>query len=503
MERSKRIQACLRENMMHILLLLVGAALYIAVCFHNSLWFDEAYTVGLMNHTFFDMIKWSASDVHPHLYYIMLWLFTHIFGVKLTVMRIFSAIGAILFASLGLTHIKRDFGKKIGFWFSFCAVFSGSMLVYTNQIRMYTWAAYFVTLAAIYAYRVFKTPDFKKDRILFVITSVCAAYTHYFALFTVASINVVLLVALVKSEYAHPYKCWLTTGIAQIVCYIPGALVFLHQIMLDGASWISVVWPNLVFDLVSYHWLGETLNEAFEYKSRVYFVVGALFLLLFVAEGYFIRRFARSERTEKSARQGVIGAAASYFGVLLFALTVSLFRAIYYIRYTVVLSGLLFFMIAFLMASVNKNAIKSALAVLFAVIFSFTAVSTYELVYDDSADMLESALADSVTAEDTFLFETIDGYVASVTYPESKTYFYNKGYWSVHEAYRAFGPNAYVIDSLDTGEIDGISGRVWVVNRDDCFRKLESLGYKELESHRIQMRYYGLNYELILMDIPE
>ena len=58
----------------HLIVLFAGAAYLISGCFSNSLWFDESFTVGLMNHTsLFEMIKWSSYDVHPHLYYIILW----------------------------------------------------------------------------------------------------------------------------------------------------------------------------------------------------------------------------------------------------------------------------------------------------------------------------------------------------------------------------------------------------------------------------------------------
>lgn len=500
MEKKTGCIDFLRRHYAHIALLTVGAAVHIAGCFQSSLWFDEAYTVGLMNHSLADMLKWSTNDVHPHLYYIMLWLVTRVFGVKLSVMRLFSALGTMLFASLGLTHIRRDFGKKCGFWFSFCALFSTSMLVYTNQIRMYSFAAYFITLAAIYAYRLFKSPEIMRIRVLFVISSVCAAYTHYFALFTVAAINITLLVGLIKSKHPHPFKSWLATGIAQIALYIPGGLVFLHQMMIGGAAWISIGWPDLVFDLVSYHWTGSLLSEMYPHKSNLYFVLGGIYLALYILFAIAIRHFTRDDSVDADKKSAVRGAAASYYGVLIFALTVSLFRPIYYARYTMVLSGLLFFFAAFLLSSFGKRLSKALVASLLAVIFSLHAVHYFGVYYDESSHQLENALSDEVVETDTFLFESIHGFVASVAYPENNAYFYDIDGWGVENVYPAFGPNAGVLNSLDCDEINSLSGRVWVVNRGECFKKLESLGYTAAESQNIGMRYhYSLNFELILM----
>jgi uncharacterized membrane protein len=113
---KKDIKYFLKEYFLHLLVILVSGAIYLGGCFQNSLWFDDAYTVGLMNQNFLGVIKWATFDVHPHLYYVMLKLFTLVFGNTLPVMRIFSVIGAVLsFRSDSLTSEKiserrSDFG---------------------------------------------------------------------------------------------------------------------------------------------------------------------------------------------------------------------------------------------------------------------------------------------------------------------------------------------------------------------------------------------------------
>ena len=43
---------------------------------HTNIWFDETYTVGLVNHSFVDIAKIGAADVHP-LFIICLLNFLH------------------------------------------------------------------------------------------------------------------------------------------------------------------------------------------------------------------------------------------------------------------------------------------------------------------------------------------------------------------------------------------------------------------------------------------
>ncbi len=487
-----------KENIPQLAIILVGALILIGGCFQNSIWFDEAYTVGLMRHSFFDSIKWATHDVHPHLYYILLKFFTMVFGTSMYAMRIFSVLGALLFASLGLTHIRCDFGKKVGFWFSFCALFSASTLVYAWQIRMYTWAAYFVTLAAIYAYRMFNMPESKRCRIMFLVFSVMSAYTHHFGLFTVAVINVILLVCTFKEK--RPLKTWLLNAAIQIGCYIPGALVFLYQISLGGASWITIGWPDLVFDLVSYHLLGDIAYEFFKYNSGPYLIVGALCLLLYVTGGILLYRYAKSEHIGENKKKALKAGLCVYFGTILFALTVSLFRVIYYIRYTVVICGLLFFSIAVLIAGFKKNITKIVAAAVILSVFGVQAVYNYKLMYDPSANAVHETLDESIKEGDVFFLEDPNDYVIAIQYPDNVSYFYNMWQWGVQNAYRAFGENAYVVDTVDCPEIENLGERVWVIGRRECYNHLVNNGYTETAEYEIYLRYHKYYFTVHLME---
>ena len=90
---------------LHLVVLVLGTALMFSGCFHSAVWFDESYTVGMMNQSFGDMLRISVADVHPPFYYIALWLFTRVFGCSAVAMRLFSALCASALGVLGYTHI--------------------------------------------------------------------------------------------------------------------------------------------------------------------------------------------------------------------------------------------------------------------------------------------------------------------------------------------------------------------------------------------------------------
>lgn len=98
----------------HIIIIVLGTIFMFVGAFHSNIWFDEAYTVGLVHHSFLDIIKIGIHDVHPLFYYLILRLFTIFTGDSIIAMRIFSILGMVLLSILGYTHIRKDFGEKTG-----------------------------------------------------------------------------------------------------------------------------------------------------------------------------------------------------------------------------------------------------------------------------------------------------------------------------------------------------------------------------------------------------
>ena len=69
-----------RVKIIHIIMLVLGTAFLASGAFHSSIWFDESYTVGLMQQNIPDLCYAATYDVHPLFYYIALRLFAYIFG---------------------------------------------------------------------------------------------------------------------------------------------------------------------------------------------------------------------------------------------------------------------------------------------------------------------------------------------------------------------------------------------------------------------------------------
>lgn len=218
-EDNKLIKRGKNMKVIHMIVIVIGAIFMIASGLHTNIWFDETYTLGLVNHNFIDLVKIGAADVHPLFYYVFAKFFTLFAGNSIISLRIFSILGMIVLSILGYTHIRKDFGEKTGIIYSFLSMFLPVMLLYSSEIRMYSWAAVLVTLTGIYAYRIVKKESNKKNWILFAIFSLLSAYTHYFAMMAIGIINLMLFAYTIKNK--KYIKEFLITGISQIVLFIP------------------------------------------------------------------------------------------------------------------------------------------------------------------------------------------------------------------------------------------------------------------------------------------
>ena len=180
----------------HITIIILGIIFIALAAFHTNLWFDESYSVAISNnHTFGEIWSIGGYDVHPVLYYWILKIVSLIFGNNILAFRLISVISLSILGILGYTHIRKDFGEKVGLLFSFLVYFLPVNVIYASEIRMYTVGMLFVTIMAIYAYRIFKGNKSIKNWIIFAIFSLASAYTHYYGLMSAGIINILLFIS--------------------------------------------------------------------------------------------------------------------------------------------------------------------------------------------------------------------------------------------------------------------------------------------------------------------
>ena len=122
----------------HITIIILGIIFISIPIFHQNLWFDESYSVGIASTSFADIWNIGSNDVHPVLYYWILHIFYLLFGSNLYIYRIISMLPLAMLGIMGYTYVRKTFGEKVGFLFSFFVLFMPISSVYAGEIRMYT-----------------------------------------------------------------------------------------------------------------------------------------------------------------------------------------------------------------------------------------------------------------------------------------------------------------------------------------------------------------------------
>ena len=281
----------------------------------STYWYDEIFSIKLINMTIPEMLRATANDVHPPLYYAILKVFCHFFGQSGPALHAASLLPYVIVLIIALTVIRRWFGKSTAFLFVTFMSLLQSTLRYNVEIRMYSWVVLFVLTAFLSLYAIFNV-NRKRSYVLFTAASLAAAYSHYYALIAVAFFYLVLMLyaLIVRKEMVRRV---IITWAVTVAGYLGWLVVLLRTFARTSSGW----------------WLGwmPTFGQSFEAIFRgkyswplfyIYVAVICICIIMWVVQ------------KNTNALFWFIAGAASVFGTIAVGVGVShLFRPLYFDRY--------------------------------------------------------------------------------------------------------------------------------------------------------------------------
>lgn len=217
-----------KENLVKAMVILYGVImglLHFVRIFDQNFWGDEGFSIRLAKMDFITMLKATAEDVHPPLYYAILQLCCRIFGYDGAVYHFASLLPFLLAIFVVLKVVWKKFGTEAAVVMLTLMALSENALTYNVEVRMYSWGALFILISFLAMYDIL-TENKKQAYVVFSVSTLLAAYTHYFALLSVAFFYVFLIgVALYKrKEY---FKRVATVCVMAVVVYMPWFIVLL------------------------------------------------------------------------------------------------------------------------------------------------------------------------------------------------------------------------------------------------------------------------------------
>lgn len=450
----------------HIFILVFCAVLFALSSINTNIWFDECYSVAAVSNDISDTVGILTDDVHPFLYYFMLKALTVFTGDSIIAMRLFSALGMWLLCLTGYTHVRRYISEPMGLFFSlFCAV-SPASVKYAGEIRMYSFGALFVFLAAFYAYLTVRDTSRRRFPILFVIFSVCAAYTHYYGLVTVCVINAFFIVGgIVKRLRArHIILC----AAAQLALYGYGFAVFLTQStrVAGGDYWIRVKYPDVLFQTFSYIFTGSDSPWDSYMNTLPYAVVCSIGCTLCVVSAVVlvlgVRRARNAETAERDSTAARFAALAFgvFCGVVGAGLAVSVFKEFYYVRYTMLCHGLLLAFYAYAATRIRRRTLTGAVCALLCASSVTVCLPFFRAMHNGDFARESEVLREAFDAKDVLIFDRITpGAVLSYMLDgEGLVYFVNDELDAYPRSYTAFADSFETVGSVESLELSTDDG---------------------------------------------
>jgi uncharacterized membrane protein len=175
-------------------LVVVAAALRFATLTHQSLWFDEAQAVHEMRLSLGAMLRtWSANEPNPPLYFVLGWLWTHVFGASAGGLRSLSAV--IGTATVPLVYLagRELVSRRASLFAAALVTLCPFMVWYSQEAREYGLLAALSAASLIFFARVWRSPSGRRDLVWWTVFSALALGTQYFALFLVGAQALLLL----------------------------------------------------------------------------------------------------------------------------------------------------------------------------------------------------------------------------------------------------------------------------------------------------------------------
>jgi 4-amino-4-deoxy-L-arabinose transferase-like glycosyltransferase len=175
-------------------LVVVATALRFATLTHQSLWFDEAQAVHEMRLSLGAMLRtWSANEPNPPLYFLVGWLWTHVFGASAGGLRSLSAVIGIATVPLVYLAGRELVSRRASLFAAALVTLSPFMIWYSQEAREYGLLAALSATTLIFFARAWRTPASRRDLIWWTVFSGLALLTQYFAIFLVGAEALLLL----------------------------------------------------------------------------------------------------------------------------------------------------------------------------------------------------------------------------------------------------------------------------------------------------------------------
>ena len=344
-----------RQRLIFLIVVGIFGIIYLSLCFNNNVWTDEAYVIDLLKKcdTFKEVFDFSATGVNPPLYFMILMPFTNLFGINLLMLKILSIVPVLLTMALGEFYIRKRFGFKTALLYILMIGTIPMTMEYAVQVRMYSWAIFFLTACAFAAYDIYKT-DRIRSYVIMGLCGVACFHTQYFAFASALWIYGILFLFLLFARKGKNKKIslakWALMCVGSVVISIPWLLKMLAQVkQVSETYWIPPMTKK-----VALSFLGSFFEADLPYSVIMYqcmFVVAMVYAVVMLVQAVRSKNITgRNEIITVS-----LGFAVQILTIVTGVVLSKLIRPIFVIRYALPCVALLSLFFAYVMSRMGKK----------------------------------------------------------------------------------------------------------------------------------------------------
>lgn len=320
-----------------------------------SLWHDEAFSALYIKYGWGEMMHRIILDVHPPLYYLVLRIWSYMFGDTLASLRTLSIILGVMTVWAGYLFVKKAFKSvNLGLIAALFLAINPFQIQYALEARMYTLGTFIVMFSSWLLLRALESRR-KKDWVYYGIFAAAAFYTHYYLLFSVAAQALYALFVIFKNgDWRATFKenqlvNIVLSGIVAIILYLPWVPALLEQVTrVAGGFWIP---PMDRWSIPSTIWKISFGGDIINHNSLIVWTIVAVGLVC-----YFLKKYKDQEKWL---------VALGLIIPFLAAIALSIRSDIYLDRYFVFASLSMSIMAALALSAIPKAYLRRGLVVLF------------------------------------------------------------------------------------------------------------------------------------------
>jgi mannosyltransferase len=195
--------------------------------FIQSVWRDEAFSFFMAQPGIFQIIKNTATDFNPPLYYLLLHFWIWFAGNSDVKLRLLSFIFHLITVYFAYLLNRKIFSQKFAIFGALCMFLNPMLLYYAFELRMYSLFSMFTMISFYYFYC--------KKWNSYLISTIFGLYTHTFFIIVPVSYAIYYFVTkqLNIKKLINIFK--------PVIFFIPWIPVIVNQFLRSKNSWIFPV----------------------------------------------------------------------------------------------------------------------------------------------------------------------------------------------------------------------------------------------------------------------